>query len=85
MEKSLQTLPTLSLYHTDGTKITNKQYASKETMHILCLHICMASITEVNISEADRRTYLERARSMHRWLLMENFRVCKLEPYYTGP
>lgn len=51
------------LYHTDGTKITNKQYASKEICATLLAYIYAwyASITEVEISEVDRKKYLEQS------------------------
>lgn len=63
-EKAFEHCPRYAdLYHTDGTKITNKQYASKEICATLLAYIYAwhASITEVNISEADRRTYLEKS------------------------
>lgn len=51
------------LKHTDGSKIKDKQYASKEICATLLAYIYAwhASVTEVTISDADRRVYLEKS------------------------
>lgn len=71
------------LYHTDGTKITDKQYASKEICAALLAYTYAwhASITEVNISESDRRSYLEKSEKYASMLIDGELKgYARLEP-----
>ena len=72
-----------NLKHTDGTKITDKQYASKEICATLLAYIYAwhASVTEVPISEADRRSYLEKSEMYASMLIDGEFKgYATLEP-----
>lgn len=70
------------LYHTDGVKVTNKQYASKEIVAALLAHInAWRGSATLGLSDADRQKYWQESEKYSSMLIDGEFQgYATLEP-----